>query len=527
MTPEIPNSWQWVVVDDVCIVNPPQPDRIPDEDELVSFVPMAAVEAGTARMDSSNIRPWKEIRKGYTRFQDGDVLFAKITPCMENGKSALAIGLTGGVGAGSTEFHVLRPSAIAPKLLLYFVLQESFRRDARAKMRGAAGQLRVPPDFMSTYPFPLPPLAEQRRIVAEIETQLTRLDAAVDALEGASANLKRYRAAVLKAACEGTLVPTEAELAGADGREYVSADALLKRVLDERRTMWEADELAKMGAAGKSPKNDKWKAKYVEPDPAKTDGLPTLPAGWVWATLKAIADLKGGVTKGQRREASDVLRPTPYLRVANVQRGYLDLREVKLIDATEDEIADLRLEPGDILFNEGGDRDKLGRGWVWQGEIADCIHQNHVFRARLFSEGIEPRFISWYANSVGQAYFMSEGKQTTNLASINLTKLGSLPVPIPPANEQRRIVEEIERRFSLTDGSGLSVDRSLVRAERLRQGVLRLAFEGRLTPQDPADEPANNLLERIRADKRVPSGTARRSRPAFAEAAHIGLEEAR
>src|SRR5437868_13304656 len=106
-----------------------------------------------------------------------------------------------------------------------------------------------------------------------------------------------------------------------------------------------------------------------------SDNGQPLPPGWAWATLAQISELKGGITKGQKRRATDVLRTVPYLRVANVQRGYLDL-EVKEIEATQDEIADLRLLPGDILLIEGGNREHLGRGWIWQGEVAECIHQN-------------------------------------------------------------------------------------------------------------------------------------------------------
>jgi type I restriction enzyme S subunit len=184
-----------------------------DNECLVSFVPMAAVEAGTGLMDATHERPWAEVRKGYTPFREGDVLFAKITPCMENGKVAIAAGLTNEIGAGSTEFFVLRPlGGIESKFLLYFLLQEEFRRDARSKMRGNAGQLRVPKEFLESASIPVAPLPEQRRIVAEIETQFTRLDAAVAALERARANLRRYRAAVLEGAFTGPLVSVSSTL---------------------------------------------------------------------------------------------------------------------------------------------------------------------------------------------------------------------------------------------------------------------------------------------------------------------------
>jgi type I restriction enzyme S subunit len=166
--------------------------------------------------------------------------------------------------------------------------------------------------------------------------------------------------------------------------------------------------------------------------------------------------------------------------VANVQRGYLDLSEIKEIEAPENDIAELRLVLGDILFTEGGDRDKLGRGWIWQGQISECIHQNHIFRARPYLAEIESKFVSWWGNSFGQVHFLREGKQTTNLASINLSKLSQFPVPIPPAAERQRIVAEVERRLSVVDEIEAVANANLRRTTRLRQAVLQRAFEGSL-----------------------------------------------
>jgi type I restriction enzyme, S subunit len=315
---------------------------------------------------------------------------------------------------------------------------------------------------------PLPNLDEQRRIVAEIEKQFTRLDAGVAALRRVQANLKRYRAAVLKAACEGRLVPTEAELAGKEGRTYETGEQLLQRILAERRRRW----------VESNHKNGN--RKYSEPDPADVAGLASLPEGWTSATLDALAAVKGGITKDQKRKHSAPARLVPYLRVANVQRGYLDLTEMKEIVAAEDEIQELALQPGDILFNEGGDRDKLGRGWIWSGQLPECIHQNHVFRARLFDPTVNPKFVSWYGNTFGQRFFFDEGKHTTNLASISMTKLRRLPVPIPPAAEQTRIVAEVERRLSVVEELEAVVTANLQRATRLRQAILQNAFSGQL-----------------------------------------------
>lgn len=308
----------------------------------------------------------------------------------------------------------------------------------------------------------LPSVEDQRATVAEIEKQFTRLDAGIAALDRAQTNLKRYRTAVLKAACEGRLVPHEATLARRDARSYETGDQLLNRVLLERRQRWSG------------------RGRYAEASLPEGAELPSIPVGWAWTTLDAIAEIKGGITKDQKRKPSGA-RAVPYLRVANVQRGYLDLSEMKEILATKEEIAELALRPGDILFNEGGDRDKLGRGWVWSGQIPVCIHQNHVFRARLYDHALQPQFVSWYANWLGQKFFFDKGKHTTNLASISMSKLRLLPIPVPPPAEQIRIVVEVERFLSVIDALEVALDANVLRASRLRESILHRAFSGGLS----------------------------------------------
>ena len=170
----------------------------------------------------------------------------------------------------------------------------------------------------------------------------------------------------------------------------------------------------------------------------------------------------------------------PYLRVANVQRGYLDLDKIKYIKIPEDKLSELLLKKGDILFNEGGDRDKLGRGWVWEGQINKCTYQNHVFRARLYLNKINGKLFSWYGNTFGQQYFIAKGKQTTNLASINKTMLSAFPIPLPPFDEQVVLIKEVEGRLSMIDAVEKEVEINLMRAERLRQSILKKAFSGNL-----------------------------------------------
>ena len=193
------------------------------------------------------------------------------------------------------------------------------------------------------------------------------------------------------------------------------------------------------------------------------------PVDGAWTTLGEIANLTGGVTKDSKRQSDPSFIEVPYLRVANVQRGYLDLGQVTTIRVPPEKARALRLERGDILFNEGGDRDKLGRGWIWQGELNECIHQNHVFRARLITDEFDPKFVSLHGNTFGKAWFEQMGKQTTNLASLNLTTLKRFPIPVLPVDKQRQIVAKAERELTLVDSLGAAIDRGLMRSERLRR----------------------------------------------------------
>lgn len=423
------------------------------------------------------------------RVKFGDVLF-------NNTNSAELIGKTAYIGieadlAFSNHMTRLRPvKGVDPRFMAYQLHFLWMTGYFQHRCTHHVNQASVSSSSLAeSVPFAIAPTREQIRIAEEIEKQITRLDAAVAAMGRVQANLKRYRTVVFKAAFEGRLVQTEAELCRRKQGSYETVSVLLERTLAQRRSRWQATQ------------TNERKTKYKDGPDLNTSNLPVLPEGWEWASLGTIAELKGGLTKGQKRKSTDILREVPYLRVANVQRGFIDLDEVKTIEATEEEIEELRLEKGDVLFNEGGDRDKLGRGWVWEGKIDECVHQNHVFRARLIGDVMQPKLLSWYGNSIGRQYFEDEGKQTTNLASLNMTKLSMLPVPVPPVAEQKRIVAELERRLSVVDEVDAEVNANLKRAERLRQAVLLSGFAGKLIPQDPNDEHASALLERIHATR--------------------------
>lgn len=196
--------------------------------------------------------------------------------------------------------------------------------------------------------------------------------------------------------------------------------------------------------------------------------------------LDEIADISGGITKGRDLSKQETIH-LPYLRVANVQNGYLDLSQMKTIELKASEMEKYLLCAGDVLYTEGGDRDKLGRGTVWNDEIPNCVHQNHVFKARMDQAKENPRYVAyWSMSAFARNYFYNKGKQSVNLASINKTVLSALTLPLPSLPEQEATLREIESRLSVCEKIEKTVDTTLQQAEAMRQSILKQAFDGRL-----------------------------------------------
>jgi len=278
-------------------------------------------------------------------------------------------------------------------------------------------------DVYSDVTILIAPLPEQRRIVARINELFAEIAEGEAALQRVRQGLDTWRRAMLKAAVTGELTRDWREA----NRPAETGANLLARI----RAGYEASVTRRVRGR-----------RAAVTGPLDTSALPELPEGWEWARLDALGEIVGGVTVDKKRAPADPVE-VPYLRVANVQRGYLDLTEVKTIRVERNVARRLELKPNDVLLNEGGDRDKIGRGWIWQDEFPICIHQNHVFRVRLHDDGINAQFVSHYANELGRGFFIEKGKQTTNLASISLSKISELPIPVPPPAEAQIIVERL------------------------------------------------------------------------------------
>ena len=349
-------------------------------------------------------------------------------------------------------------------------------------------------DALRTHRLTLAPLPEQHRIVAEIERQFSLLDAGIANLKRVQANLKRYRAAVLQTACTGQLVPTKAETAQAEGRAYEPAAVLLTRILAERQARWEAAQLAKMEAQGKLPLSGAWKAKYQEPTAPNTTKLSRLPEGWAWCRLQSLVSALGDGLHGTPEYS--VGTDCYFINGNNLVDGRIVIKpQTKTVSATEMQKHRKQMTLNTVLVSING---TLGNVAFYNNEKVVLGKSACYFNLwRL----IEKRYIRLVIESPYFVKYASENATGSTIQNLGLKAMNDFPIPLPPLAEQERIVAEVERRLSVVDNLEQVVKANLKRAERLRQAVLKEAFAGRLVPQDPANEPASVLLERIKAER--------------------------
>lgn len=488
---ELPEGWVWTPLGDVCAINPRHEKGVVPNETPVSFVPMAAVDHQDGIISESSARPYGEVRKGFTHFIEGDVLFARITPCMENGKIAIARGLANGLGCGTTEFHVLRPlGEILAEYIYRYLRQESLRRAAAANMSGTAGQLRVPTDYIKSVEIPLAPLAEQRRIVAKIEALFEESRTARQALDRIPPLLKKFRQSVLAAAFRGDLTRDWRE----QHPDIEPASVLLERIRAARRSKWEENLRAK----GKDPR----RTKYKEATQVDHNGLEDLPEGWEYTTVVEVGRLDEepvltGPFGAQLPSKEFVSEGVPVIAIGNVTWGGLRLDKVAHVTAEKAlKLTRYTLEPGDVLFTRSG---TIGRSAVVPEYAKGWLMSYHLLRVRVERNACDPMYL--YFAFRGLLTIQDQITETARGATrpgFNTSLLKRLRFPLPPMNEQRRIVSTIEELFGQADGIDAAVVCARRQADQIDQSILARAFRGELVPQDPNDESAAVLLERIR-----------------------------
>ena len=444
-----------------------QPRDYPD----MQFIGMDAIEAHTMRL--LHTVPASTMNSSAEHFFPNDVLYGRMRPYLNKVFKPDFEGLCSG------EFIVFRKQPhLESKYLQYFLNSWEFVSFASHQVEG--DRPRIGFDQMAGYEFPLAPLAEQQRIVDVIEAQFTRLDAAVEALRRVQANLKRYRASVLKAACEGRLVPTEAELAAQEGRTCEPASVLLARILAERRAQWEAEDVGKQ---------------YALPTLPDVADLPDIPNGWAIATMDQLTQKITSGSRGWKKYYS--ASGAQFIRAQDINTDELRLEAVAHVNLPNSaEGIRTKVFLHDLLVTITGAN--VTKTALVRLDLDDAYVSQHVALVRPVDSSVSPYLYSWIISPANGRKALENEAYGAGKPGLNLTNLRELLVALPPLEEQHRINSEIERVLSVVDSMETAIEASFSRSERLRQAILKRAFEGKLVPQDANDEPASELLKRIR-----------------------------
>ncbi|MBV6441369.1 MAG: hypothetical protein EPGJADBJ_03053 [Saprospiraceae bacterium] len=309
-------------------------------------------------------------------------------------------------------------------------------------------------DALIEIDFPFVDRPIQKNIVARLQS-LQSLHREADALLARlQADVKRLRQSILQEAIQGKLVPNSPPLEG-------SGEALLADIRAEKER--------RAREAGKKPE--------APLPPVTPEEMPfELPEGWLWCRLGEVLDIVSGVQKGKAYNVNTF--EVPYLRVANVQRGWLDLNEIKTIPVSQEDFERLLLKKRDILMTEGGDPDKLGRCAIWNEEVETCIHQNHIFRGRIILQEQNEFYLMALLNSpYAIKYFLRKFKQMTNLASVSKSDLSNLHIPLPPISIQNLILKDLEKRSAQLTQLDQQLTALQAKTERLWKSELQQTFK--------------------------------------------------
>ena len=405
---DLPPRWKWVKLRDVCSrIQTTDPRKTPDVQ--FTYIDISSIDRVTKTIYSPAVLLGKDAPSRARRvIRAGDVLVATTRPNL-NAVALVGEELDGQVC--STGMCVLRPDChILDSGYLYFATRAADFINSLSGLVQGAMYPAVTDHQVLDQTIPLPPLAEQKRIVAVLNEQLAAVERARKAAE------ERLEAAQ---ALQGTLLEHTLNVAGFSD----------------------------------------W---------------PEIPLG-------DIGNIASGITLGRKVKYDIPAYPRPYLRVANVKDGYLDLDDVKDIPVSDEESQKYILEAGDLLLTEGGDPDKLGRGCVWNGEIPKCLHQNHIFRVRFEPSEINPRFMSYViGSSYGKTYFLANARQTTGIATINRGILQAFPMRLPPIDQQNATVLKFDNVISANTRLIDAIRHSSETVEDIPNALLRRAFSGEI-----------------------------------------------
>lgn len=468
-THDLPSSWVHTTLDELGVINPRNDF---DANTAAGFVPMTLVSEGYGIFPRYEERNWIEISKGYTHFANDDVGLAKITPCFENSKSCVFRDLPNGIGAGTTELHIFRDvtKTIVPAYVWIWIKSPEFLLEGERRMTGSAGQKRVPKDYFALKPFPLPPLAEQKRIVAKVDelmalcdrleaerkTQRTLKTQAVQStlhhltngenpasfssslniLERTFGNwfddlatVKHLRATILQLAVQGKLVPQKPT--------DEPATALLKKIEKDRAL------LLKSGVPNASEASVQINKQKKQVLPNK---LPSIPKGWAWATLMQCSHL---VVDCHNKTAPYVGAGIPLLRTSNIRNGKLVFSDLRYVTEATYERWSARCEPiaKDILITREA---PMGEVAIIPEKLKVCMGQRMML-VRLIENTIDHKFLLYSLQDPNLMERVQDKPVGMTVQHLRVGGIETLLIPLPPLAEQKRIVTKVDELMTLCD----------------------------------------------------------------------------
>ena len=505
-----PANWAWTELENIVpnpkndIVDGPFGSNLKASEYIGEGIPIIRLQ----NIDRNNfidknikfISPEKANQLNRHSFSGSDIVLTKLGDPL--GKACI---VPEGFGPGIIVADVVRikldEEYISKKYLVYAINSDAVIKQLSIKTKGTT-RPRVNLAHIRKLKIPISPLPEQHRIVARIEELFSRLDAGVQALQKARAQLQRYRQSVLRAAVTGRLT---AEWRAAHP-EVEPAEELLKRILTDRRSKWEEKELVKMRSRQKTPKNGRWKEKYKNPRSISVQAdLPEIPANWAYTFIDPILSIErtgmktgpfGSLLKKEEHKAEGI----PVLGIENIEYlKFIRGSKIHISEKKADQLWDYDARPGDIIISRSG---TVGEVCVIPEDIERAIISTNLMRVTLNSSAMLPRFFCLLLK--GSPFVMSQISELckgSTRSFLNQEILSSIVFPIAPICEQCIIVDEVERYHSYVEQFQDELRRDFVCISHLRRSILQRAFQGQLVPQDPSDEPASLLLERIRAER--------------------------
>ena len=489
----LPEGWEWSRLSAVSLVNP---RNAADDSTVASFVPMAMIGTSFDGKHLQEHRKWGEIKQGFTHFAENDIGVAKITPCFENSKACIFENLQSGIGAGTTELHIVRSmgGTLAPRFVLAYLKGPMFLQIGETRMTGTAGQKRLPKEFLEQNPFPLPPLAEQHRIVAKVdelmalcdrlEAEQTDADAAharlvdtllatltrsadtaelsanwqrlaehFDTLFTTESSLDALRQTILQLAVMGKLVPQDPD--------DEPASELLKRIAKER---------ARLEAAGVCKKSKGMPLVGEDEQPFE------VPEGWAWERIgNYVLQTDYGLSEKTLATTDGV----PVLKMGDIQSGNVILGGQKAVPSTTEGLPYLLLEPGDLLYNRTNSAELVGKTGIFRGQTQQYSFASYLIRIRCAKDMTLPAFLNLTMNApmFRDTEIVPHLKQQCGQANVNGTILRNMRIPVPPAAEQHRIVAKVDELLALVDRLKADLAGSGAKQERLAAALIESALQ--------------------------------------------------